>query len=174
MIKPIVKYPDPILSTPCERASFLDKDIQRLVDDMFDTMDANKGIGLAANQIGVSLRVIVVDITNVPRESSWSDEITIAEWRGPCEKVQSYTRFALINPVVAPLASSPRVKAREGCLSCPGASVKITRRDSISVKASDAQTNEVRFWCSGWLSRVIQHEVDHLNGLTIRNARPDV
>lgn len=118
------------------------KDLQELVRDMTDTMYAESGIGLAAPQVGVNLRVIVVDVEG-------SDKI-----RNPLK---------LVNPQI--LSSEGREKGEEGCLSIPGFTSIVERPRKIKVQAEDPEGRSVELNAEGMLARVICHEVDHLEGV---------
>ncbi len=115
----------------------MDDEVRRLVEDMFETMDAAKGIGLAANQVGVARRVAVVDAEG--------------------------DRFALIDPVI--VEAEGRDTAEEGCLSIPEIYGDVTRPDRIVLEAMDQQGNRYRKEATGLKARAIQHEIDHLDGI---------
>lgn len=174
MQREIVKYPAEILSRVCQPAGITAMTLQ-LIADMVDTVEAHQGCGLAANQIGADSRVLVIDMSRVERTSELHAGSESQFVGRSCDLPQNWRRFALINPIVTVNPHSRRVKEREGCLSCPGPQLKITRRDQITVTGTRPDDGlKWSFVCSGWLSRVIQHEVDHLNGLSICNARPNV
>ena len=116
---------------------------RRLVSDMLDTMYDAEGIGLAAPQVGVSRRILVVDVTN-------EDE--------------SRHVHALVNPVVAE-SSSATDKATEGCLSIPGIEETVSRPARVTVEALSVDGEPVRIEADGLLARALQHEVDHLDGV---------
>ena len=116
-------------------------ELDRLVADMFDTMYEARGIGLAAPQIGLSQRLIVVDVKEGEAEP-----------------------MALLNPVVAEF-TGPVEKYEEGCLSIPGVSAHVDRPASCVVEALDQQGNPVRIEADGMLARCLQHEIDHLDGV---------
>lgn len=121
-----------------------DDELNRLIDDMFETMYANQGIGLAGPQVGVSRRVIVVDV-NDPQGAE----------RGP---------FALLNPRI--VEQDTRLhRDEEGCLSIPGVSGMVERPWSVTVEGADRQGNPVRIEAEAMLARCLQHEIDHLNGV---------
>lgn len=146
-------------------------ELLELVANMFETCEANAGVGLAANQVGSELDVMVIDVTRAAQESHWTDGTIIAGWRGPLKHPAPHTRFALVNAIVTSDNKSPRVKAPEGCLSCPGTTARVPRRDVIVVSAFTEDGDPKAFTCSGWLARVIQHEADHLAGFTLLNPR---
>lgn len=130
--------PDPVLRQKSKRVTNIDRSILRLIDDMTETMRATHGVGLAAPQIGISLRVIVIHI--------------------PGEEV-----ITLINPQVVKRRGE-RVVA-EGCLSVPGYQGEIKRSNSVIVKGLNSQGKAVRLKADGLLSQALEHEIDHLNGI---------
>lgn len=132
-------YPADVLSKKAKPVKRIDKEFLRLVDEMFDTMYEERGVGLAAPQVGESLRFCVVNCTGKKE-----DEI------------------ALINPVI--VESSGEETEEEGCLSLPGVRGKVTRPAQIKVKAYDRNGREIEIEADGLHARCIQHELDHLNG----------
>jgi peptide deformylase len=127
----------PVLRQHSAEVKVVDDDIRRLVDDMLETMDAAKGIGLAANQVGVARRVAVVDVDG--------------------------DRFAMIDPRI--VESEGRASAEEGCLSIPEIYADVTRPDRVVIEALDADGNLYRKDATGLKARAIQHEIDHLDGI---------
>ncbi len=130
--------PDPVLRQKAKKVTKIDASIKRLIDDMIDTMRAASGAGLAAPQIGVSLRIAVIEL--------------------PDEEV-----ITLINPQVI-----KRIGARileEGCLSVPGYRGEIKRSVTVKVKAQDRQGKEFRLKAEELLAQALEHEIDHLNGV---------
>lgn len=136
--------PDPVLRRKTNRITRIDDTIRKLIEDMLDTMHAANGVGLAANQVGVSLRICVLGI---PDEE---DEGAINE-------------FVLINPEF--IKKSDEKPMDEGCLSVPGYRGQVMRADRVKVKAIDEDGNEVRIKASGLLAQALQHEIDHLDGI---------
>ena len=120
----------------------VDADLQRLIEDMFETMYDAQGIGLAGPQIGVSRRVIVVDVKE-------------DEGPGP---------FAMINPRIVQ-ASAETEKGEEGCLSIPGVSGVVNRPAAVVVEGLDREGKPMRLEADGLLARCLQHEIDHLDGI---------
>jgi len=118
-----------------------DDELKRLVEDMFETMYDAEGVGLAAPQIGVSRRVIVIDVHD-----------------------EAHPPFALINPRLVE-ESAAREKGEEGCLSIPGISGPVDRAARVTVEGLDAEGNPVRVSGGELLARALQHEIDHLNGV---------
>jgi peptide deformylase len=132
---------DPVLRKKAEDVTVITDELRRLIADMFDTMYAEEGVGLAAPQVGISDRVIVVD----PHDDETKP-------------------FALINPEILE-ASRETEKNEEGCLSIPGVRDMVERASSVRVRGM-TETGEVReFEAEGLVSRILQHEVDHLDGI---------
>jgi peptide deformylase len=127
----------PVLRQHSAEVTSVDEEVRRLVDDMFETMDAAKGVGLAANQVGVSRRVAVVDADG--------------------------ERFAMINPVI--LESEGSASAEEGCLSIPEIYGDVTRPERVVIEALDREGTRFRLDATGLKARAIQHEIDHLDGI---------
>ena len=127
----------PVLRQRSAEIGTVDDEVRRLVEDMFETMDAAKGIGLAANQVGVARRVAVVDADG--------------------------DRFALIDPVI--VESEGRSTAEEGCLSIPEIYGDVSRPERIVLEAMDQDGNRYRREATGLKARAIQHEIDHLDGI---------
>ena len=127
----------PVLRQHSAEVQTIDDEVRRLVEDMFETMDAAKGIGLAGNQVGVARRVAVVDVDG--------------------------DRFAMIDPHI--IESEGRATAEEGCLSIPEIYGDVTRPDRVVIEALDAAGNRYRKEATGLKARAIQHEIDHLDGI---------
>lgn len=140
----IKRYPDKVLKEKATLVDNIDGTLQRLIDDMSETMYAFKGIGLAANQVGVLKRLCVVDTS-------------IREEKIPL--------IVLINPVI--IAREGREEAEEGCLSLPGCLQTIKRSAKVIVRALNREGKPVEIEATGLLARVFQHEIDHLDGLLI-------
>lgn len=138
-IRPILSHPNPLLRQTSKRVRSIDKAIQHLIDDMIDTMHAAQGVGLAAPQIGVLLRVIVI---HLPDE----------------EEV-----LALVNPEIV-RRSGERV-VEEGCLCVPGYRGEIKRSEKVTAKGLDRWGREVRLKGEGLLAQALEHETDHLKGI---------
>lgn len=140
MLLPIVKYPDPILQRPGEPVTEFNGELQALVDNMFETMYANNGGGLAAPQVGVSKRLAVVDMT---------------QGKDPEGKI------VLINPEI--ILREGRQVDEEGCLSFPGIFEKVERAYRVKVKTQDLKGEWHELEAEEWLARCFQHEIDHLD-----------
>lgn len=142
-LRPIVLYPDPVLLKPTEAVGEVDDEIRTLVRDMVETMYAAPGIGLAANQVGVSKRVCIVDLS-------------VGEEEGALK--------ILVNPKV--VATEGSEVGEEGCLSFPDVHLDIERPYAATVEAIDLDGRPFRITADGLLARAIQHEIEHLDGKT--------
>lgn len=136
-----------VLRTPGEEVESFDEELRSLVDDMFRTMYHAEGIGLAAPQIGVSLRVFVIDIPE--------DHV---------EEGQEAFRAAVVNPEIVSVSEETE-KAPEGCLSIPGLEGVVDRPVAVEVQAVDPEGEPFRIEASGLVARALQHEIDHLDGI---------
>jgi peptide deformylase len=141
MIYPIVKYGDPVLEKPAELVTDFDDHLEKLVADMFETMYAAQGIGLAAPQIGIAKRLCVIDVT--------------------CGE-DPKAKLVLANPEI--LSVGGKQVLEEGCLSVPKIRAEVTRAEKITVRAQDIHGEEFTMTGEGVLARAFAHEVDHLNG----------
>ncbi len=143
MIYDVIRYPDPRLETPCDPVEeFGAPELERLVADMFETMYYHKGVGLAAPQIGVMKQIAVLDVS-------------LGE--DPGQKI------VIINPKI--VRQEGRIREEEGCLCFPGFREKITRAARVVVAAKDVSGMEIHIEAGDLLSRALQHEIDHLNGI---------
>jgi peptide deformylase len=142
MIRTILTYPDPFLETTAAPVGSVDAGVRKLILDMFETMYAASGVGLAAPQIGVGQRVIVVDVSPVEKENA---------------------PLALINPEIVDRKGS--ACGPEGCLSVPGVEGEVWRAQEIEVRALSEAGEPVRFRAHDFLARALQHEIDHLDGI---------
>jgi peptide deformylase len=136
---PILRYPNPRLHTIAARVSRVDDKIRKLIKDMAYTMYAAPGVGLAATQVDVHLRVIVIDVSDT------HDQLKV-----------------FVNPEI--VAASGESDCEEGCLSVPGVYEKVTRAERVTVRALDAEGCEFTLEADGLLAVCIQHEMDHLEG----------
>ncbi|WP_457600787.1 peptide deformylase [Hydrogenivirga sp.] len=144
MVRDIVTYPAEVLTRPTERVDLVDREVEKLIRDMFDTMYNAEGVGLAANQIGVPLSVMVIDTT--PKEDAPD------------------LKLVLINPEI--VSSEGKLKYKEGCLSFPGLSVEVERARSVKVRAMNEHGEPVEVELTDFPAIVFQHELDHLQGIT--------
>ncbi len=140
----IRKYPDEVLKKRAEEIENIDSELQKLIDDMIETMYKANGVGLAAPQVGVSKRLIVVDTS--PRE-------------------ENQKLIVLINPEI--LQSEDEILSEEGCLSLPGFITRLKRKERVLVKGLDRDGKEIEIEADGLLSRALQHEIDHLEGILL-------
>lgn len=157
MILTVVKYGHPALRQKGARIESITPEVRRLVADMFETMYAHKGVGLAAQQVGRALQLTVIDVRGI------TDRPSTIELDGKQADVQDFMPLVLINPEIQPVGE--RVTGPEGCLSFPEIFADITRPDLVEVKALDEKGKPIAFRAGGLLSRAVQHEVDHLNGI---------
>ena len=142
--RPIRLYGDPVLQARARDLAEITEETRRLAADMFETMEAARGVGLAANQVGSLERLLVVDVPGETEDAP-------------------HFRAALVNPEV--LATSGEQLGEEGCLSFPGLYFEVKRPNLVKISAQDLDGNEVEIEAEGYLARALQHEVDHLNGV---------
>ena len=157
MVLPVVKYGDPVLRQRGAPIAKLDAALRRLVADMFDTMYSAKGIGLAAQQVGQAVQLAVLDLRGV------KDRPSQLWLQGHPADVDAFMPLVLINPVIRPVGDPQ--EGPEGCLSFPEIYGEIVRPSEVEVSALNERGESFEFRAGGLLSRAIQHEVDHLNGL---------
>ena len=154
---PVVKYGTPVLRQKGARIESITPTIKKLAADMFETTYAYKGIGLAAQQVGVAMQLTVIDVRGV------TDRPSSLELKGQPADVSEFMPLVLINPEVKPVGQP--ATGPEGCLSFPEIYADISRPDVVDVKAMSLEGKPLEFRCGGLLARVIQHEADHLNGI---------
>ena len=130
--------PDPVLRQKARRVTKIDDALQKLIDDMIDTMRAASGVGLAANQVGVLQKIVVIEIPD-------EEEVLV-----------------LINPEITRREGERLVE--EGCLSIPGYRGELTRSLKVRARALDRDGNAVRIKADGLLAQALEHETDHING----------
>ena len=152
-VRPIVFSDNPLLRQKSRRVRHVGPALQQLVDDMIETMRAANGIGLAAIQVGAPERVVVVE---VPEESENEDEN-----KG---NPQPRKLYVVVNPKLA-RRSREIEEGIEGCLSVPGWVGEVPRHRAVTVKGQDRQGQAVRIKAEGLLARVLQHEIDHCDGV---------
>ncbi|HWW01409.1 MAG TPA: peptide deformylase [Candidatus Acidoferrum sp.] len=157
MILPVVKYGTPVLRQKGARVETITPMIKKLIADMLETMYAHKGIGLAAQQVGVPVQLTVIDVRGA------TDRPSSLELKGQPADVGEFMPLVLINPQITPVGAP--VTGPEGCLSFPEIYAEITRPEVVDVKALDANGRGLEFRCGGLLSRAVQHETDHLHGI---------
>ena len=157
MILDVTKYGNPILRQKGERIEAITSEIKQLIADMFETMYATKGIGLAAQQVGKALQLTVLDLRGV------EDRPSTLELDGKPADLENFMPLVLINPEIKPL--NDPVAGPEGCLSFPELYGDVVRPESVAVKALNEKGKPIEFRCGGLLARAVQHETDHLNGI---------
>jgi peptide deformylase len=149
MIRKIVKYGDPVLEREGEKIKdFGTPELRQFIDDMFESMYAAKGVGLAAPQLGVSQKVTVIDISGGVKDE---------------EGVPPSERIVLINPTI--IHKEGKQIGEEGCLSIPGFREQVKRAKRVTVRAQDVEGNWFERSGEDLLARAMQHEIDHLNGI---------
>ncbi len=153
-ILPIRMAGDPVLRQKAKKVRTIDASIQKLIDDMIETMRDAPGVGLAGNQVGVPLRVAVIE---VPEETEEGEDDAPRE--PPARQL-----YTLINPQI--VKRSGRRRLEEGCLSLPGYKAELTRSVSVTVKGLSRDGREVRIKAQdNLLAEALEHEIDHLNGV---------
>ena len=157
MILEVIKYGHPTLRKKGAAIEKITPEIKKLIADMFETMHERHGVGLAAQQVGRALQLTVIDVRDI------KDRPSTLELKGKPSDPEAFMPLVLINPEIKPFGEP--VAGGEGCLSFPEIYAEITRPESVEVKALNEKLKPVEFRCGGLLSRVIQHEVDHLNGI---------
>lgn len=145
-VREVVIHPNEILRRKTHKVTDFGKELQILIDDMVETMRAEPGVGLAAPQVAVSLRLIVVEFGN-------EDDETV-----PAKL------YIVANPEIS-RSSEEMVKGVEGCLSIPGFAGEVNRSVEIVVRGQNRHGKPIRIKAKGWLARIFQHEIDHLNGV---------
>ncbi len=158
MSLPIVRYNSPVLRKKGAPVKVFNAVLTALADEMIATMHEANGIGLAAQQVGQAIQLCVVDLRKAEAEFTW--ELDGA--RPPLELIMPLT---IANPAITVARGTSELVAEEGCLSFPEIRGDVVRPDSITVKFHDAQNVPHILVCDGLLSRCIQHEADHLNGV---------
>jgi len=149
-LRTIVTLPDPVLKRKAHAVSKFDKNLHSLLDDMVETMREAPGVGLAAPQIGISERIIVVEYFEREEDEQVED--------AP-KKV-----WAMINPEIVK-SSGEMVMGIEGCLSIPGLVGEVERHEQVLVKGMNRHGKPMKVKAKGWLARIFQHEIDHVNGI---------
>jgi peptide deformylase len=142
----IVTFPDPFLRLKAKQVTKFDAELQTLIENMFETMRAAPGVGLAAPQIGESLRLIVVEYTEDEDENA------------------KPKKYVLVNPEIVK-RSEETITDLEGCLSLPGLAGTVERHQSVTVKAKNRFGKPIKIEAEEWLARIFQHEIDHLDGV---------
>lgn len=149
-IRPIITPDNPVLRQKAKKVTNFGAPLKALVDDMVDTLRDAPGVGLAAPQVAVSQRIVVIEYADEPDDA-------VAEEVKP-------RLYRVVNPEIVK-ASETTVLGIEGCLSIPGYVGEVERHESITVKGINLQGNPIRIKAQGWLARIFQHEIDHLDGV---------
>ncbi len=145
-LREIITVPEPVLRRKAHKVTDFGADLQVLVDDMIETMRQAPGVGLAATQVNVSQRLIVVEFGDEDDEQA------------PAKL------YAIVNPeIVRP--SQEKEKGNEACLSVPGFLGEVERISSLTIKGQNRHGQPIRIKAKGWLARIFQHEIDHLDGI---------
>jgi peptide deformylase len=158
---PIVKYPNEILRRKTQPVKEITAETQTLINNMIDTLRDAPGVGLAAPQVNVSLRITVVEYGE---GEEFDDE------DAPPAPKKLYT---LINPEIT-RTSTETLMGSEGCLSMPGLIADVERAESVTVTALNRRGQPVKIKASGWLARIFQHEIDHLDGVLFTDRAKEV
>lgn len=161
-LRTIVTLPDPVLRRKARPITNFDKNLQTLIDDMIETMRDAPGVGLAAPQVGVSERVIVVEYAE-PEE--------VEEGEEPVEVEPKL--YVMVNPEI--VKSSPEtVVGIEGCLSIPTLVGEVERAQEVRIRGFNRHGQPMKLKVDGWLARIFQHEIDHVNGVVFTDLATQV
>ena len=148
-IREIVTHPAPVLRKKARKITDFGPDLQSLIDDMVETMREAPGVGLAAPQVGIPLQLIVVEYSEKTEEQ---------------ESEEPPKLYTIVNPEIIRFSSEHEL-GTEGCLSIPGYVGDVERPLAITLKGVNRRGKPLRIKADGWLARIFQHEVDHLNGV---------
>jgi peptide deformylase len=159
-LRTIVTLPDPILRRKARAVTTFDKKLQTVIDDMIETMRDAPGVGLAAPQIGISDRLIVVEYYENEQAEEAEEEAKKKVW-------------VMLNPEIVK-ASDEKVMGVEGCLSVPNLVGEVERHEAVQIKGLNRHGQPMRVKVSGWLARIFQHEIDHLNGVVFTDLATHV
>ena len=153
-LREIVTVPEPVLRRKAQKVTSFGADLQKLIDDMIETMRDAPGVGLAAPQVDVPQRVVVVEYSETEEDEEDGEEV---------QKIPPKL-FAVVNPEIT-RSSTETVLGPEGCLSIPGFLGEVNRSVSVTVKGLNRHGKPVKIKAEGWLARIFQHEIDHLDGV---------
>ncbi len=151
-------WPDKILKQKTREVDFFDDRLREFIDVMFQRMYEEEGVGLAANQIGIPYQILVLD-TNVKKYEAQENE-------------EEGIKMALVNPRI--VEKEGEVESTEGCLSFPGVQITIPRAERVRVVAKNEEGEDIEIDTDGFLAIVLQHEIDHLNGIPFIAHLPPV
>jgi peptide deformylase len=154
--RPIVTLPDPILRRKARPVTVFDNELQTLIDDMIDTMRDAPGVGLAAPQVGISEKVIVVEYNENEDDEDSPKRL-----------------YVMINPEIK-VSSDETEEGIEGCLSVPGWQGEVERALSVTVKGQTRWGQPMKVKVKGWMARIFQHEIDHINGVVFTDRATKV
>jgi peptide deformylase len=154
---PIRKYGDPILRAKGKRIEIVDEHIRSLAESMLETMHLANGVGLAAQQVGEALQLTVLDVSQV------EDRPSTLKLNGAAMDLETAMPLVLLNPTLR--AGEETESGTEGCLSFPDITAEIERATNVELDAETLEGEKIHLEASGLLSRALQHEVDHLNGI---------
>ncbi len=155
-LRKIITLPDPVLRRKAKPVTKFDKELQTLIDDMIETMRDAPGVGLAAPQVNVSQQLAVIEYAENEEDEERQEE-------GAQPKPIKKKLYVIINPEIVK-TSEEKVTGVEGCLSIPGLVGEVERHEEIHVKALNRRGKPVKIKVNGWMARIFQHEIDHLNG----------
>ncbi len=146
-LRQIVTLPDPVLRHKARPVTRFDAELQTLIDDMIETMRAAPGVGLAAPQVGIAERVIVVEYAQDEEQEDAPKKL-----------------YVMVNPEIK-TASEETEDGIEGCLSVPGWQGEVERALTVTVKGQSRRGQPMKVKAKGWMARIFQHEIDHINGV---------
>ena len=155
-LREIVTLPEPVLRRKAKPITKFDKELQTLIDDMIETMRDAPGVGLAAPQVGVSEQLAVIEYAEEDDDEDGTE--------GAEKPAKPKQLIVIINPEIVK-ASEEKVNGIEGCLSIPGLLGEVERHEALQVKALNRYGKPVKLKVDGWMARIFQHEIDHLNGV---------
>ena len=142
----IVNFPAQVLRLKAKPVQTFDKNLQKLIDDMFETLHSTHGVGLAASQVRQPICLLVVEYADNSKENNRANT------------------YVLINPKIVSYSKETKV-GMEGCLSIPNLAGNVERSDGVTIEATNRYGYPMRISATGWLARIFQHEIDHLNGV---------
>lgn len=165
-LRNIVTLPDPVLRRKARAVSAFDKDLQILIDDMIETMRNAPGVGLAAPQVGVSERLIVVEYAEPPEEPAEvaDDAAQAGDAPAPTVKEVKPKLYVMVNPEIVKSSADTELGV-EGCLSIPGLVGEVERFSMVQIRGLNRRGQPMKVKAEGWLARIFQHEIDHINGV---------
>ena len=146
-VRPVIKMPDPMLRRISHKVTIFNNDLQILVDEMIETMRQEPGVGLAAPQVNISSQLIVVEYPLDDQVEDAKPEL-----------------FVVVNPGLTK-TTDEIIIGNEGCLSVPDLVGEVERYTSVTVNGLDRHGKKQKIYATGWLARIFQHEIDHLNGI---------